>query len=197
AVPNVWPSNASAALLRCLGYDRERRELLVDRLLARALPADEWWTPSACWTVSYAASIGLRLRSHEVLVFGAHPDRASSCARVYAKTYAALLFSTGLNLALVGGLALSHELALVLTASLTVCWSYHALTLSWGRSLGSPDGRYSYTAVEASSPPRTSSPQSACAPPPPPPPQSAPLSFLGGSAGGRIMRELLAGPGRL
>ena len=64
-------------------------QLLVDRLLARALPADEWWTPSACWTVSYAASIGLRLRSHEVLVFGAHPDRASSCARVYAKTYAA------------------------------------------------------------------------------------------------------------
>jgi len=96
------------------------------------------------------------LQSHELLVFGPHPDRATSCMTTYVKTYAAyattIAVSTALNLWMVAGLSVSHEVALVVTTAVSVVWSYYALALTWRGMNLSRAGSNSYVALDVSSP---------------------------------------------
>eukprot|EP00962_Isochrysis_galbana_P022365 scaffold6695_cov136-Isochrysis_galbana.AAC.4 len=138
-------------------------------------------------------------QSHELLVFGPHPDRATSCLTTYLKTYAAyastIVVSTSLNLWMVAWLLLSHELALLLTTAFSVVWSYYALALSWrGMRLTRGDDAVAlYSPLDVSSPGSRvrvgrSGDQALLLP------RSFAPAGLAGACGGDRMRQLLAPP---
>ena len=116
-------------------------QLGLDRLLILALPEGRWWVPTLCWTLSYALSISFRFVSHAALVFGPHRDPPLlALGKTYLTYLSTIVSSTAINLALVAGGGMTHELALVPTAAFSVLWSYVALSYTWagdGKSHGS------------------------------------------------------------
>ena len=112
-------------------------QLAIDRVLALVLPPNTWWVPTFCWTVSYAASVSFRFVSHAAIVFGPHRDPPLlALGKTYCTYLSTIVASTAVNLALVAGLGLAHEVALVPTAAFSVCWSYIALSYTWRDSTG-------------------------------------------------------------
>ena len=76
----------------------------------------------------------MRHVSHSVFVFGTHADPFwTAIGKTYLTYISTIVASTLTNLALVGVLELSHDAALVLTASVSVIWSYFALSWGWAR----------------------------------------------------------------
>ena len=68
-------------------------------------------------------------------VFGPHTDPPwLAVCKTYLTYFSTIVASTAVNLALVAGAALSHELALIITATFSVGWSYIALSYTWRRS---------------------------------------------------------------
>jgi len=99
-----------------------------------ALP-EVWWAPTLCWTLSYALSVGLRHTSHAIIVFGPHTDPAwLAMTKTYLTYLSTIIASTAINLALVAGASMSHEAALLITATFSVGWSYFALSYTWRRT---------------------------------------------------------------
>ncbi|KAL1528171.1 hypothetical protein AB1Y20_009532 [Prymnesium parvum] len=124
-------------------------QLAMDRAILVLLP-EEWWAPTACWTLSYALSVAFRHASHAILVFGPHGDPPLiALSKTYLAYLSTILASTVVNLALVAGASLSHELALILTASFSVGWSYLALSYSWRRTKDSPSSWRSCCVVDS------------------------------------------------
>mmetsp|Transcript_29614 Transcript_29614/g.75226 ORF Transcript_29614/g.75226 Transcript_29614/m.75226 type:complete len:310 (-) Transcript_29614:170-1099(-) len=107
-------------------------QLGLDRLLILVLPEGRWWVPTLCWTLSYALSITFRFVSHAALVFGPHRDPPLlALGKTYLTYLSTIVSSTGVNLGLVTGAGMSHELALLPTAAFSVLWSYLALSYTW------------------------------------------------------------------
>ena len=107
-------------------------QLLLDRLLTSMLPEDVWWIPTASWTLSYTLSVALRHYSHAWFVFGQHSDSMwIALGRTYVAYASTIIASTAVNLLLVWGTACKPDVALILTASFSVIWSYFALSKTW------------------------------------------------------------------
>ena len=107
-------------------------QLGLDRLLILALPEGRWWVPTLCWTLSYALSISVRFVSHAALVFGPHCDPPLlALGKTYLTYLSTIVSSTAINLGLVVGGGMTHELALLPTAAFSVLWSYVALSYTW------------------------------------------------------------------
>ena len=103
-----------------------------DRLLILLLPEGRWWVPTLCWTLSYALSISFRFVSHAALVFGPHRDPPLlALGKTYLTYLSTIVSSTAINLGLVAGAGMTHELALLPTAAFSVLWSYVALSYTW------------------------------------------------------------------
>ena len=92
-----------------------------------------WWEATACWLVSYTLSVSLRHVSHAYCVFGRHADHpCTALAKTYLTYLSTIVASTTLNLVLVSTLQQTHDVALVITATFPVAWSYFALQCAPG-----------------------------------------------------------------
>ena len=111
-------------------------QLALDRATLLVLPnPQDWWVPTACWAISYSASVPFRFVLHSLLVFGPHSEPIcfviSKAALAYFST---IIVSSLANLAFVTFLDLSHYWALLATASISVIFSYVAFSLVWSYS---------------------------------------------------------------
>jgi hypothetical protein len=129
-------------------------QLGLDRMLLLLIGRDSaWYVPTVCWTASYTLSVALRHVSHSVFVFGVHADPVwKALAKTYLTYLSTIVASAAINLMLIGALELTHEVALVFTASFSVVWSYAALRVTWRAAedgLAAPQGYHSVRAAEA------------------------------------------------
>ena len=115
-------------------------QLVLDRAIWLTIEGAELELPVVTsWTVSYTISVSLRHLSHEWFVFGRHADPFwCALGKSYATYGTTIVASTALNLWLISALQQSHDVALAITASFSVLWSFFVLQCTWQEAAAQP-----------------------------------------------------------